>query len=396
MNGIVRFPEVKNVCVVIASRANYGRLKSVIKAVKEHPRLNLQLVAGASALLSRFGNVKKIMQDDGFEIDAEVNFIMEGATPLTMAKSTGIGLMELPTIFNILKPDIVLTHADRFETISTAIAATYMNIPLAHTQGGELTGSIDESVRHAITKMSHIHFPATEMSRKRIISMGENPEFVFKTGCPSLDMISKTPEKIPADFFEQVGGTGEPLNPEKPYILVLQHPVTTEYGSGRLQITQTLMALQGLRMQTFMMWPNPDAGSEDVAKGIRIFREHNRNIKNMQFVKNLPVEDYALLLKNASCVIGNTSSGLREASFFGTPAVNIGSRQQLRERDKNVVDATYDYREIMKAARAQIEKRRYPSSSLYGDGKAGKKIAEILADIKEIPIQKQFVEQKSG
>jgi len=179
----------RNICVVVASRANYGRIKSVMHHIQEHPDLELQLVVGASALLYRYGMVIDVMIRDGFEPSAKVYFVLEGENPTTMAKSTGLAIIELSTIFERLKPDIVLTVADRYETIATAIAASYMNIPVAHTQGGEITGSIDESVRHAITKLAHLHFPATDKAAERLIKMGEDPRTVHVTGCPSLDLL---------------------------------------------------------------------------------------------------------------------------------------------------------------------------------------------------------------
>jgi UDP-hydrolysing UDP-N-acetyl-D-glucosamine 2-epimerase len=180
----------RKVCVVVNSRANYGRIKSVLNAIKDHPALDLQLIAGASALLWRFGNVAQQIHKDGFNIDVVVYSIVEGENPTTMAKSTGMGIMELATQFENLRPHVVITVADRFETMATAIAASYMNIPLAHTQGGEVTGSIDESVRHAITKLAHIHFPATKKAKDNIIRMGEDPETVFLTGCPAIDIVA--------------------------------------------------------------------------------------------------------------------------------------------------------------------------------------------------------------
>jgi UDP-hydrolysing UDP-N-acetyl-D-glucosamine 2-epimerase len=260
----------RRICVMVASRANYARVKSVLRAIEEHPALELQLVVGASALLNRFGSAIDVIRSDGFEPAAITYTIIEGENPTTMAKSTGLGIIELSTIFENLRPDIVVTVADRFETMATAVAASYMNIPLAHTQGGEVTGNIDESVRHAITKLAHIHFPATEESRERVIRMGEDPETVFNTGCPAIDAITNIDLGLKNDLFTRYGGLGPGLDVEgKPYLLVLQHPVTTEFGSGREQIEETLKALKLLGMQAIMLWPNIDAGSDDVAKGIR-------------------------------------------------------------------------------------------------------------------------------
>jgi UDP-hydrolysing UDP-N-acetyl-D-glucosamine 2-epimerase len=222
----------RKICVVVNSRANYGRIKSVMQAVKEHPGLELQLLVGASALLHRFGQAIDVVRADGFEPTAVIHSIVEGETPTTMAKSTGLGIIELASQFENIKPDIVLTVADRFETIATAIAASYMNIPVAHTQGGEVTGSIDESVRHAITKLSHIHFPSTERARDFLLRMGEDGDAVHLTGCPAMDVVAEVPNEPPSALhalFKRYAGVGAPIDPEKPYVVVLQHPVTTEY-----------------------------------------------------------------------------------------------------------------------------------------------------------------------
>ena len=205
----------KKVCIVVQSRANYGRVKSVMRAIIEHQDLELQLLVGASALLYRFGSVIDIIRQDGFKENAIVHSIVEGETPTTMAKSTGLGIIELATHFENLKPDIVLTVADRFETLATAVAASYMNIPLAHIQGGEITGSIDESVRHAISKLAHLHFPATNRAKNFLLLMGEKENTVHCTGCPAIDLVSETDLHMPKNFFERTSGVGQKLTTEK-------------------------------------------------------------------------------------------------------------------------------------------------------------------------------------
>jgi UDP-hydrolysing UDP-N-acetyl-D-glucosamine 2-epimerase len=373
-------PDRRRVCVVVASRANYARIKTVLEAVKAHPDLELQLVAGASLVLERFGNAVDIVRTDGFEPDAVVRFIIEGETPTTMAKSTGLGLLELPTVFEQLRPDVVVTIADRFETISTALAAAYMNIPLAHTQGGEVSGSIDESVRHAVTKLAHLHFPATELSRRRVLAMGEDPATVHNTGCPSIDLVARLQSGDAAELLEQVQrrGTGAPLDPGKPFVLMMQHPVTTEYGHSFEQINQTLEAVEAVGVQALVFWPNVDAGSEQTAKGIRLFRERGET-SGFHFFRNLPPELFGRLLQHTACMVGNSSSALREGAFLGTPAVTVGTRQQLREHGHNVVEVGYDSAAIADAIRAQIEHGRYEPDHMFGDGTAGTKIAELLA-----------------
>ena len=379
----------RKICVVVNSRANYGRIKSVLKAVQEHPDLQLQLIVGASALLYRFGNVRQIIEADGFTPDATVYTIVEGETPTTMAKSTGLAIIELATLFENLKPDVVLTVADRFETIATAIAASYMNIAVAHTQGGEVTGSIDESVRHAVTKLAHIHFPATALAAQNLIRMGESPDTVHCLGCPSIDAIAHLDLTLPPDIFTRYLGVGAAIAPGEPYLVVLQHPVTTEYGRGLDQINETLEAVTALDTQTVWLWPNVDAGSDDVSKGLRMWRERY-NPKKLHYYRNFSVEDWARLINSAACVIGNSSSALREGAFLGVPAVNVGTRQQGREHGPNIVHAGYDAGAIEAAARRQIAHGHYERSTLFGDGFAGKWIADVLASA-DIRIQKRLV-----
>jgi UDP-hydrolysing UDP-N-acetyl-D-glucosamine 2-epimerase len=385
------------VCVVVASRANYARIKTVLRAVQEREDMELQLIAAASAVLERFGTAVNVMEQDGFTPSATVRLIIEGENPTTMAKSTGLGLLELPTVFEMLKPDVVITVADRFETIATAIAAAYMNIPVAHTQGGEVSGSIDESVRHAVTKLAHLHFPATELSRKRVIAMGEDPGLVFNVGCPSIDLVAQTELGTRREALEIFGGVGSPIDPGEPFILMMQHPVTTEFGHGFDQINETLDAVAAHGMQALVFWPNVDAGAEEVAKGIRQFRERG-DAHGFHFFRNLPAEDFVRLMAHCEVMVGNSSAALREGAFLGAPAVTVGTRQQNRETGANVTRAPHEKDAIAEAIRRQIEHGRYESDPVFGDGHAGEKIAAILADVRPA-IQKELAytpEQLAG
>jgi UDP-hydrolysing UDP-N-acetyl-D-glucosamine 2-epimerase len=374
---------MRKVCIVIGSRANYSSIKSVMQAVKAHPALQLQLVVGASALLDRFGAVVEVIEADGFKPDCTINMIIEGETPLTMAQSTGLGLLQLPGVFEQLRPEAVVTVGDRFETMATAVAAAYMNIPLAHTMGGEVSGSIDESIRHAVTKLAHIHFPASKDAADRIIRMGEDPSRVFLVGCPRIDLVAEVVRsngQLSNTQWLEEEGVGGHIDLSGPFLLVAQHPVTTEYGLGGMQIRETLMALQELEMPTLMLWPNVDAGSEDIARGIRIFRENYKH-EHIRFYKNFPVETFVQLMMRTACMIGNSSAAVREGAFLGVPAVQIGTRQAGRQRGRNVLDVPCDRKEIVKAVHAQLAHGRYPSEHIYGDGNAGKRIAEILATV---------------
>lgn len=377
---------MRRVCVVVLTRANYARVKCLLRAIRERNDLELQLVVGGSALLYRYGRVVDVMRNDGFKPDATVYSVLDGDTPTTMAKSTGLLVIELATVFQHLRPDIVLTVADHYATMATALTATYVNIPLAHTQGGEVTGSIDESVRHAITKLAQVHFPSTARARDWVLRMGEDPGAVHLVGCPSLDVLAELDLTLPPDFAAQLGGTGAPIDLDEPYVVVLQHPVTTEYGQGVEQVRETLAAVHQLGIPAVWLWPNVEAGGDDVSKGLREFRERCPKAP-IRFVRNLPVEDYIRLIWNSRCLVGNSSSGIREAAFLGLPSVNIGTRQQNRERAANVLDAGHDREEIRRAMEQQMLHGPYSRSCLYGDGQASARIAQVLAK-QELALQK--------
>ncbi|WP_435415259.1 UDP-N-acetylglucosamine 2-epimerase [Polaribacter aestuariivivens] len=373
---------IKKICVVVTARPSYSRIKTALTAIKKHPKLELQLVIAGSALLGRYGNAVDFIEKDGFKIDEKVFMVLEGENPTSMAKTTGLGVMELANVFYKLQPDSVVTIADRFETIATSIAASYQNIPLIHIQGGEVTGNIDEKVRHANTKLADLHLVASEEAKERVLKMGENPEMVFNTGCPSIDLAAEIKENPKLDFdpIKKYGGVGSDVNwKEEGYIVVMQHPVTTEYASARKDVEQTLKAVHELGIPTFWFWPNVDAGSDGTSGGIRAFREIYKP-NNIHFFKNMEPEDFLKLLKNSKCLIGNSSAGIRECSYLGVPVVNIGSRQNRRQRGNNVLNANYNKNEIIKAIENRITSKNITSSTIYGDGKSGERIAEILAN----------------
>jgi UDP-hydrolysing UDP-N-acetyl-D-glucosamine 2-epimerase len=378
----------KNFCVFISNRANYSSIKCLLEEIKLNKEINLQLIVGSGALLDRYGSVSDLIKKDGFNINFYLHILIEGSTPETMTKTSGLALIELATILKRIKPDLAIVIGDRYENMSFAIAAAYMNIPIAHTMGGEISGTIDESIRHAITKFSHIHLTSSKDAYKRVIKMGENSKDVFLVGCPRIDLVKKVLLKKNRDLstiFNE--GVGDKININKPFLLMSQHPVTTEYGEADFQISETLKAIKKINLPTIVLWPNPDAGSEDIARGIRRWREMGL-AKNMHFFKNIKTEDYIHLLNKTSCLIGNSSSGIREGSFIGVPVVNIGTRQNKRLRGRNIIDAPYNSIKIYKAILKQIKAKKYPREMIYGSGNASKKILKILIN-KKINIQKQ-------
>jgi UDP-hydrolysing UDP-N-acetyl-D-glucosamine 2-epimerase len=374
----------RKVCVVVTARPSYSRVKTALLAIKNHPDLDLQLVVAASALLDRYGSAVNIIEKDGLPITAKVFNVLEGENLAAAAKTTGIGILELSTVFDNIKPDIVLTVGDRFETIATAIAASYMNIPLGHIQGGEVTGNIDEKVRHAVTKLADFHFVASENAKQRVIKLGEAEDSVFNTGCPSIDLAKQVHEETNINFldlYKKYGGVGQELDLRNDYIVVMQHPVTTEYAASKDQINITLEAIKQLNIPTLWFWPNVDAGSDGTSKGIRMFREKNPELP-IHFFKNMEPLDFLRILKYSKCLIGNSSVGIRECAFLGIPVVNIGSRQNRRDRGMNVLDVEYNKEEIIDAVFEQLKNGHYANDNVYGGGDAGDKIANTIAKLK--------------
>jgi UDP-hydrolysing UDP-N-acetyl-D-glucosamine 2-epimerase len=316
--------------------------------------------------------------------------VLEGENLVTSAKSTGLGLVELATVFDNLQPDAVVTVADRYETLATAVAASYMNIPVVHVQGGEVTGSIDEKVRHSVTKLANLHLVSTKLARERVIRLGEEPDSVFLTGCPSIDIAAEVAAGCGLDFdpFEKYGGVGPREDLSKGYLVVLQHPVTTEYEEARQQIDETLYAVKDVGLPVLWFWPNVDAGSDGTSKGIRMFRELE-NPANFHFFRNMFPEDFLRLLCGATAIVGNSSVAIRECSFLGVPAVNIGTRQLGRERGGNVIDVDHGRDAIAAAIHEHMRRGRPTSDPLYGDGRAGERIAHTLAT-SELRIEKRL------
>jgi UDP-hydrolysing UDP-N-acetyl-D-glucosamine 2-epimerase len=372
----------RKICVVVTARPSYSRIRTALDAIGRHHDLELQLVVAASALLERYGNAIQAIERDGFSIAARVYMVLEGENLVTSAKSTGLGLGELATVFDNLKPDAVVTVADRYETLATAVAASYMNIPLVHVQGGEVTGSIDEKVRHAVTKLSNVHLVSTKLAAERVKKLGEEPNTIIVTGCPSIDIAAEVAARPELDFdpFEKYGGVGPKPDLSKGYLVVMQHPVTTEYEEARQQVDETLYAVKDFGLPVLWFWPNVDAGSDGTSKGIRVFRELE-DPANFHLFRNMFPEDFLRLLCNSTAIVGNSSVALRECSYLGVPAVNVGTRQHGRERGKNVIDVDHDRAAIAAAIREHMTRGRAPCDHLYGDGRAGSRIADALASV---------------
>ncbi|HVB59240.1 MAG TPA: UDP-N-acetylglucosamine 2-epimerase [Candidatus Acidoferrales bacterium] len=383
----VETKQKRKVCVVLVDRANYGRLKPVLREVARRPELQLQLIAAGTMVLERFGTPVQNVKNDGFVVDGEIYIELEGSTPATMAKSLGFAVVEFASEFQRLKPDVVMLIGDRYEALAAALAAAYMNICIVHIQGGEVSGSIDESARHAITKMAHYHFPSTKRSANYLVRMGEAPESILGIGCPSSDIARML---VPVITSETINGTGSGANIEidKPFLLVVFHPTTTSYGTEREQVEEILQALGKLKIQTVMLWPNIDAGSDHISKAIRLFRDREAPTW-LRTITNLSPEHYLNLLARVSCAIGNSSSFVRDAGYFGTPVVLVGDRQEGRETDSHVLRTVPTTAQVFRAVRKQLSHGAYKRSALYGDGLVAARIAEGLVNL-EPYVQKRL------
>ena len=367
----------RRVCVVLVDRANYGRLKPVMRAIKEHPELELLTLAGGTMVLERFGRAVDVVKADGFHVDGEVYMELEGSTPVSMAKSVGFGVVEYANELQRLKPDLVLLIGDRYEALAAAIAAAYTNLCLVHLQGGEVSGSIDESARHAISKFAQFHVPSTMRSAEYLIRMGERPETILCVGCPGSDIARELKRHLDSEVING-SGSGAWIDVEKPFQLVIFHPTTTAYGGERRQMQQLLQALDRVGAPTVLLWPNIDAGADRISKEIRIFRDQI-GPKWLRTLTNCAPENYLQVLSQTACAIGNSSSFVRDAGYFGTPVVLVGERQEGRERDAHVTAAPADANRITEAIRAQLAHGRYAPSTLYGDGYVATRIADQLA-----------------
>ena len=388
--------EPRRICVVLVDRANYGRLKPVMRAIHEREDMELDVLVGGTMVLQRFDQPMNVVREDGFHIVGEVYLELEGSTPATMAKSVGFGVVEFASELNRIKPDALLVIGDRYEALAAVIAAAYMNIPIVHMQGGEVSGSIDESARHAISKFAQFHFPSTKRSADYLIRMGERRDTILGDGCPSSDIARTLDRTLTSDIVNR-RGSGATIDVDQPFLLVVFHPTTTEYGGEKEEMMTLLTALERVGMPCLLLWPNIDAGSDHISKAIRIYRDRVDQ-PWLRALTNLTPEDYLKVLAKAACAVGNSSSFVRDAGYFGTPVVLVGNRQNGREADEHVTRVPIDGEAIFTAVRDQLGHGDYAPSTLYGDGFVSDKLAEALAKA-DLYIQKRLaytLEEASG
>ena len=384
---------LRRLVVAITARPSYSRIRSAIELLRDEGKISVQVICSGSALLDRYGRVVDLIRADGFDVVEEIYTFVEGNEPLNMALTTANTIQHTASTLRRLAPDWVMSIADRYETLGTAVAAAYVGTPLIHVQGGEITGNIDEKVRHAVTKLADVHLVSTPQAGQRLLRMGEDPSRVHVTGCPSIDLAREALE-MPLSMVQSTideFGVGARVNLAEDFIVVLQHPETDSYDQSYVRMQATLEAIADVGMQTLVFWPNVDAGSDATSKAIRVFRE-NSQFGNAHYIKNLEGHLFLRLLRQARCLVGNSSVGIRESGFIGTPVVNLGDRQIGRERSANVLDCGWSRVEIREAIQRQLAAGRYPPSILYGDGHAGRRIADVVSGLGATSITKRFHE----
>ncbi len=379
----------RRICFPITNRAYYGRSQLLIKKLHSHPDIELELMLGGSILLDKYSrHIADDIEAGGFTISASFFNVIEGGNHVAMAKTACLTALEFTNGLHTIDPDIVVICGDRFEQLAIAMAAAYLNKTIAHIEGGDVSGSIDESVRHAITKLAHIHLVTNADAHRRVLAMGEDPRYVFNTGSLDVELVSRMDATITSTIVNG-HGVGHAIDVAQPFLMVIQHPVTSETGN-REHLETTLHAVSMLDMQAIWFWPNPDAGTGEMAETLRHFREHHEAATaKMRFITNVPADQFIAMLKLASCVIGNSSAGIKECSLLGTPVVDIGGRQQGRLNAEHVVHTGYDAGEIERAAQAQIQHGRYAPSHIYYQPDASQAIVDVLASV-ELYTQKRF------
>ena len=370
---------MRKILYITGTRADYGLMRKCLSKIDNSPDLDLEIIVCGMHLMEEFGYSFNEIKEDGFKTNI-VDVVFENDNKYSMAKFLGEFIILLTEKIKDINPDIILLLGDRAEMLGGAIVGTYLNIPTAHLHGGEVSSTVDEYARHAITKLSNIHLVSSQLSKKRVIAMGENPENVYLVGAPGLDVVLEK-ELIAPDII----ANKYDLDLSKPFMLAIQHPVSLEVEESKKQILETLKAIETLKYQTILIYPNADAGGRAIIETINEYKG-TENLKHLKTFKNIVHTDFLSLMANASVMIGNSSSGIFEALYFNLPVVNIGSRQKGRERGKNIIDVGYDFLEIKnaidKAMSPEFKESFIDSDKPYGDGNACDKIVEILVNIK--------------
>jgi GDP/UDP-N,N'-diacetylbacillosamine 2-epimerase (hydrolysing) len=374
----------RHICYISGTRADFGLMRSTLRAIDAAADLRLSVMITGMHLSPLYGATASEIEAAGFEVAARIPVPLEDTTGGTMARNIGTMIGAFTDALERLRPDLLLLLGDRGEMLAGAIAAIHLNIPIAHIHGGERSGTVDEPVRHAISKLSHLHFTATGEARERLIAMGERADRTYVTGAPGLDDLPASPLVDRETFL-----SGHGLDPGRPFALLLLHPVHQEAKQAGEQAEILLAALQGADLQLLALLPNSDAGNLEV----RRLLEGWRGRAGFALLTHLPRAAFLAAMAHADIMVGNSSAGIIEAASFGTPVLNVGRRQHLRERNANVVDVAADREAIAQGLAALLHKGRFEPANLYGDGRAGERIVRLL---RETPLDAELLNKVNG
>lgn len=361
---------MRRICYISGTRADFGLMRSTLQAIRDHAALDLSVIATGMHLSPAYGNTVEEIAAAGLRIAASVPVTLEPATGATMARNIGTMLGAFTDVLERERPDVVLLLGDRGEMLAGALAGIHLNLPVAHIHGGERSGTVDEPVRHAVSKLSHLHFTATEAARERLIRMGENPDHIHVTGAPGLDGL--TAADLPGrDEVARLHG----LDPARPFALMVYHPVLQEAATSADDARALLVALAGANVQILALMPNADAGSD----GVRAVLSEAKGRPGLTVRTHLARPAFIAAMARADLMVGNSSAGIIEAASFGTPVLNVGPRQNLRERNANVVDVPAAPEALADGVAGLLARGRFPLQNIYGDGRAGERITRLLA-----------------
>lgn len=362
----------RHICYISGTRADYGLMGSTLQRIHTHPLLALSVVVTGMHLSPKFGNTVDEIAQSGLRISGRIPVDMEAGSGAAMATALARVLLGFVPILQAEKPDVVLLLGDRGEMLAGALAAIHLNLPIVHVHGGERSGTVDEPVRHAISKLAHYHFTATEAARDRLIRMGEHAPNVFVTGAPGLDGLTTYARRPRSELCAELG-----LDPARPVIILLYHPVLQTAEAAGREMAEVLAAAQAADVQVVCLTPNSDAGHQAIRDEIT---RHGR-LLGFKVVTHFARSDFLSWLESADAMVGNSSSGIIEAASFGLPVVNVGDRQLGRERNINTVDVPADRTAIHAALVAALAHGRYSHRNIYGDGLAGERIVELLSTL---------------
>ena len=367
---------MKKILIITERRADFSRFKPIIKIIRKEKNLDYQLIVTGLHLVKEYGYTIKEIQSEKFKISYKFNMFdkkyFKNNDGAEMISALGNTFKILPQIVKKTKPDLILSGFDIAANFALSVTGAHMNIPVAHIQGGEVSGTIDESIRHGMSKFSNIHFTANKETKKRLIKMGEEKKNIYSVGCPSIDALFSEKNISKKNILKKFR-----INLDKPFIVVIQHPVTSEIEKSSIQMKKTLEAISKIKHQHLIIFPNNDAGSKNILKMI---------VKsNLNYTKTLSLREYKTLLSHKMLLVGNSSSGIHETASFNVPVVNIGSRQEGRMKPKNIINVKHDYKQIVNAIKKgmsiKFNKKIQSIKNPYGDGKSAERIIKIIKKI---------------